>query len=113
MHELGIVMQIVESVEKFALQNQVTEIQTLVVQIGELSSMVPHYVEACYPIAVEDTLLQGSEIKIEVLKAYARCSDCEKVYPFLDHREDCPFCQSVNREIISGKELMIKEIIAK
>ncbi|OYO91143.1 hydrogenase nickel incorporation protein HypA, partial [Lachnotalea glycerini] len=51
MHEIGVMMEVVKTVENFAKQNGVTQIQTLVLQIGELSSVIPRYIEACFPAA--------------------------------------------------------------
>ena len=112
MHELGVVFQIIRTVENFAVKNQVTTIDTLVLQIGELSSMIPRYVEACYPAAVEGTILANTKLKIEVLPGNALCKKCNKVFNLIEHQKICPNCQSDDWEIISGKEFFIKEIIA-
>jgi hydrogenase nickel incorporation protein HypA/HybF len=66
-HELGIMFNIVRSVESFALKNQVSKIDTLVLQVGEQSPVVPHYLEACYPAAVDGTLLEETKLKIEIV----------------------------------------------
>lgn len=58
---------IVRSVESFAANNQVTKIDTLVLQVGEESPVVPHYLEACYPAAVDGTLMEETKLKIEIV----------------------------------------------
>ncbi len=40
---------------------RVTQIDTLVLQTGELSSIIPRYVEQCFPAAVDGTLLGRDE----------------------------------------------------
>ncbi|MBA4383363.1 MAG: hydrogenase nickel incorporation protein HypA [Anaerolinea sp.] len=67
MHELGIMFNIVRSVEGFAAKNKVTKIDTLVLQVGDQSPVVPHYLEACYPAAVDGTLLEETKLKIEIV----------------------------------------------
>ncbi len=67
MHELGIMFNIVRSVEDFAAKNQVTRVDTLVLQVGDQSPVVPHYLEACYPAAVDGTLLEETKLKIEIV----------------------------------------------
>ena len=42
MHELGIIAEVVRRVETIAKQQQITKIETLVLQIGELSSVIPY-----------------------------------------------------------------------
>ena len=112
MHELGIMFNIVRSVENFARQNGVTQIDTLVLQIGELSPVVPHYIEACYPAAVDGTLLESTHLKIEIIPGNALCKSCGQVFHLPGSGSICPHCQSREWEVISGKEFNIKEIIA-
>ena len=112
MHELGIMINIVESVEKFALENDITKIQKLVLQIGELSSVVPRFAQACYPAAVDGTMLEDSELEIEILPGNGMCDHCKKVFNLLENKNQCPSCHEQGWELISGKEFMIKEIVA-
>lgn len=112
MHELGIIIEIVKTVEDFARKNNLTKVDTLVLQVGELATIVPKYIEDCYPAAIDGTTLQDTKLKIEILPGNAICKDCSKVYNLIENKSVCPKCQSKNFEIISGKEFMIKEIIA-
>lgn len=112
MHEIGVMMEVVKTVESFARENGVTKIQTLVLQIGELSSMIPRYIEACYPAAVDGTLLQDTELKIEIMPGNAICKKCNKVFNLIEHDNKCPVCGGRSWEILCGREFMIKEIVA-
>lgn len=112
MHELGIMINVVETVENFAKKNNITEIQKLVLQIGELSSVIPHYAQACYPAAVDGTMLQDTELEIEILPGNCLCGDCGKVFNLIKCNKQCPFCESDDWELISGREFLIKEIVA-
>lgn len=112
MHELGVMIEVVKSVENFAKMNHLSKIGTLVLQIGELSPIVPHYVQACYPAAVDGTILQDTELKIEILPGNAICRDCGQVFGIVENKGLCPVCHGRNWEMLGGKEFMIKEIIA-
>jgi len=112
LHELGVVIEIIKSVENFAEKNHLKKIETLVLQIGELSSMIPRYIEALYPAAVEGTILQETELKIEILPGNAICISCNKVFNLIESNSKCPNCGSNKWDILCGKEFMIKEIIA-
>lgn len=112
MHELGVAIEVVKTVEDFAKKNGVTKIDTLVLQIGELSSMIPRYIEACFPAAVDGTLLQGTKLKIEILPGNAICKACAKVFNLIASESRCPNCGGEDWEILCGKEFSIKEIIA-
>lgn len=112
MHEVGVLMEVVKTVQDFAKKNGVTKIESLVLQIGELSSMIPRYIETCYPAAVEGTLLQDTELKIEILPGNGICKKCNKVFNLVENNRKCPKCKSEDWEILCGKEFMIKEIRA-
>jgi len=112
LHELGVVIEVIKTVENFAKRNEVTKIDTLVLQIGELSSMIPKYIQACYPAAVDGTLLQDTKLEIEILPGNAICKECNKVFNLIENNSKCPNCGSKDLDILCGKEFMIKEIIA-
>jgi len=113
MHELGIVMNIVKTIENFSLDNNVTKVASITLQVGELSSVVPRYLHECYPAATyKSELLRKTKLNIEILPANCICHSCEKVFSFKNHRDLCPLCGSNDSEIISGKEFLIKEIEA-
>lgn len=112
MHELGVVIEVVEAVENFAKKNEITKIDTLVLQIGELSSMIPRYIEACYSVAVDGTLLQDTKLEIEILPGNAICKNCNVVFNLIQNNGRCPKCGSIDLDILCGKEFTIKEIVA-
>lgn len=112
MHELGIMFNVIRSVESFAKKNGLEKIDTLVLQVGELSPVVPHYIEACYPAAVDGTLLEETKLKIEIIPGNALCKPCNQVFNLLENNRTCPHCGEVEWEILSGKEFLIKEILA-
>ena len=108
---MGVVVEIVEKVEKFAEANSVEMIDTLVLQVGEFSPMVPRYIEAAYPAAIEKTKLQNTKLQIEVIPANGRCTECAKVFRIIEHNKKCPKCGSGDFELLTGNEFMIKEIL--
>ncbi len=111
-HELGVVIEVVKTVEDFARRNGLTKVDTLVLQIGELSAIIPSYVESCFPAAVDGTLLQDTKLRIEVTSGNAVCKDCGDVFNVIRDKKRCPSCGGGSWELQSGKEFIIKEIIA-
>ena len=112
MHELGVLIEVVKAVKDIAVKNNLTKIDTLVLQIGELSSMIPRYIESCYPAAVDGTLLEETKLEIEILPGNGICKECNKVFNLIQNDNKCPNCSSEQWELLGGKEFMIKEIIA-
>lgn len=112
MHELGVLLEVVTQVEKIALENEVNQIEKLVLQVGELCSMVPKYLTKLYPAAVEGTILADSELELEIIPGNGRCKQCGQVYNLIDNKGNCPVCKTMDFEMLSGKEFVIKEIVA-
>ena len=112
MHELGVVIEVVKTVEKVALENNLTKVDSVVLQIGELSSMIPKYVESCFPVAVYNTSLEDTKLKIEVIPANGMCKNCNKVFNVKENNGHCIYCNGNSWDLLSGKGFMIKEIIA-
>jgi hydrogenase nickel incorporation protein HypA/HybF len=110
MHELGVIIEVVNQVEQFARNNDVEKIDTLVLQIGELSSMIPEYMQKLYPAAVDGTILQDSRLEIEVIPGNGLCKSCQQVFNLLKEKGTCPKCGEKDFELLSGKEFYIKEI---
>lgn len=48
MHELGIVLNVIDRVEEIAKENNVKKVTKLTLEIGEVSSIVPSYFSDCF-----------------------------------------------------------------
>ena len=112
MHELGIVMGIVKQMEEYKVENNLEKIEKLVLQIGELSGVVPKYIEDVYPMAVEGTALENTELVLEETPGIGYCEDCGFRYNLVRNDNICPKCKSKKFSIISGREFVIKELHA-
>ena len=110
MHELGVIIEVVNQVEMFAKNNGVDKIDTLVLQIGELSSMIPEYMKKLYPAAVEGTILQNSRLEIEIIPGNGLSKSCRQVINLLKESGTCPSCGKKSFELLTGREFYIKEI---
>ncbi len=113
MHELGVVFHIIKSVEKVAVENQLTEIARVTVELGQVSTVIPHYLTDCWRWAADkNELLRGAELKIEEVPAITYCEDCENTYGTVEYGKTCPYCGSVHTYLVQGNQVMIKEIEA-
>ena len=104
MHELSLVMEVVRRVDAIAKSNNVSEVDTIVLQIGEIATVVPHFVQACYPAAVDGTWMADTKLKIEMVKASVRCNNCNKVFDPIEYHGVCPSCSCDEHEILTGRE---------
>lgn len=112
-HEMGILVHLIDQVERVVDREQVGRIVKLVLQIGELSSVVPRYMHYYYPAAIKGTILQGAELEIEEIPGVGRCHDCGQEFSVVQYRGRCPGCQSYEYKLLSGRELLIKELVVE
>ena len=114
MHELGVVFHIMKSVRKVAEENNVTDISSVTVELGEVSTVIPSYLTDCWQWAIKkEELFRDSELLIETIPAVTYCEDCEKTYATVEYGKICPHCQSERTYLIQGNEFNIKEIEAR
>ena len=115
MHELGVVFHVIKSVEAVAEENGLTEIKSVTLQIGEVSTVIEDYLRKCWKWSVEkkSVLLQNTELLVEKIQAITYCEDCKEQYETVAHGKTCPYCGSQSTYLIQGNEFMIKEIEAK
>ena len=111
MHELGIVFYIIRDVKQAALENHVDHVSAVVMDIGEVSTVVPEYLIDCWQWAVsKTTTLQGTELEIVPIPATTVCNACGKTYPTVAHGKRCPYCTSTDTVLLHGNEIEIDTI---
>ena len=94
MHEIGVVRSMVRTV----------------LDIGELSLVIPKYVEDIYPVVVGDAWLKDTKLVINVIPGMAECDECNELFNVIEHEGYCPNCGSFEKTILSGKDFLIREI---
>ena len=113
MHELGILNSMIHTVQRVVEEQGITEVDKIVIEIGELSGIVPHYIEECWPAARYRSPMEKTELELRVIPGVVKCRDCGEVYNAVAADLACPKCGSVNMEILEGNDMIIKEIICK
>ena len=111
MHEIGIVRQILRTVERFAAENEIREIREVVVDCGELSLVIPKYLEELYPVVVKGSILQDAKLTINVIPGLAECDDCDEIFSVIEHKGYCPNCGSFSKTVLSGRDFTVREIV--
>lgn len=113
MHELGIVFHVIKRLEKLAQEKSLKKIQSVTLELGEVSGVIPAYLEDCWKWAVKKTeIMQEAVLVTETVKAVTRCNACGRTYPTVEHGKTCPHCQSEDTVLAQGKEMWIKQIEA-
>jgi hydrogenase nickel incorporation protein HypA/HybF len=111
MHELGVVFYVIKDVKSVAEENHVKRISTVTVELGEVSAVIPEYLEDCWNWArKKEPVMEDAELKIERLDAVSYCEDCGREYPTVEFAKICPYCGSEHTFLLRGNEFNIKEI---
>lgn len=110
MHEIGIVRSMCKTVLDYAKEHDVQTISEIVCQIGELSLVIPEYVEELYPAVVADTALRDTKLLIEIVPGLAECEDCDEIFNVVENKGYCPNCGCFEKQVLSGLDFNIKEI---
>ena len=111
MHELGLISAMVKSIEVIVQEQGLHEVKKIVLEVGELSGVVPRYMEACYPAAVYKTFMENTVLELETIPGIVRCRRCGREFNAAAWDFSCPDCHSLDMEILSGNEVLIKEIL--
>ena len=70
MHELGTIVYVIDTVEKICKEQQLTTVDSVTLEVGEVSGIVPEYLIDFWNYARQNTeFLKEAELKIENLKA--------------------------------------------
>jgi hydrogenase nickel incorporation protein HypA/HybF len=80
------------------------------VRVGKLRQVVPETLQFCYEAATRDTALAGSRLVIEAVPATARCRECRAEFAVEENWFECPRCQTVGAELLTGQELDLTSI---
>lgn len=111
MHELSIVQSLVTMAQDYARQNDARCVKYIVLEIGGLTGVIPHYVSDYYPEVCVGTLLEGSVLKIEETPPLIFCRACGNIYsPDENGRMRCPACSAEDGEVVQGDKLLLKEM---
>ncbi len=108
MHEMGIVMQIIE-IASASIPADMTGVRIgrVNLKIGKLSAVVPDSLRFCFEIAAKETPLEGAELNIEEVPVTARCRACSAQWTITGPAFQCEACGSGDIDILSGRELDI------
>jgi hydrogenase nickel incorporation protein HypA/HybF len=111
MHELSIVMSIVDLATKEAAKHHASAIEEIELDIGCLSGIDMDSFDFAWQQAVKRTILESAKKKVNRIEGKARCSDCDTHFTMVQLFDSCPNCNSHLAEIINGKELKVKTLV--
>jgi hydrogenase nickel incorporation protein HypA/HybF len=111
MHELSIVMGIVDIAREQAELANATIIEEIEIEIGCLSSVEMNAFEFAWRQGIKNTPLENTLKKINRIPGEAKCMDCDSEFPIENLFDACPACGEHLIQVLKGKELRVKSLV--
>jgi hydrogenase nickel incorporation protein HypA/HybF len=106
-HELAIAHSVVSIAERHAAGRHVTRVE---VKVGHLRQVVPSALTFAFDLLVEDTALEGADLRIEEVPASGLCRDCGAQTKLPYFPLACETCGSLDVEVTAGEELVVDSL---
>lgn len=110
MHELSIALGIVKIAEDETRKARASKVEVIELEIGTLAGIEFGALDFVWPAAVQGTVLEAAEKRIDIIPGKARCMDCDTTFDVNQLYDTCPGCQSNLKAIVQGKELRVKAL---
>ena len=95
------------------MENELTEIDSVTLELGEVSGVVSDYLKDCWAWYAKKTpLIQNASLEFETIPAITWCNACKTTYPTVQYGKTCPNCGSGETWLQQGNEMNIKQIVA-
>jgi len=113
MHELGIVMNVLHQVDAVAAENKAQKVLKVTMEVGEVSSIVPDLFTDAFDWAKKKTeFLREAELQMIIIEGRTYCQGCGETYKTTESGKKCPHCGSYETYLLTGDQVVIKEIEA-
>lgn len=110
MHELSIAQNVIEIVQQNLPPAPHPPVRVVKMRVGEMAGVVVDSLEFCFSALVLDTPLEGARLEVEQVPVVAHCRKCELQFEVEHCAFACPWCDNLEIEVISGRELQVVEV---
>jgi hydrogenase nickel incorporation protein HypA/HybF len=110
MHELSIVLNIVDIVEQEAHKAGADSVSAIELDIGKLSTIEPAAFEFAWKHGIRESVLEGVHLTINYISGRGTCRECNTNFEMEALFNPCPDCGSFFPEITDGQQMSIKSM---
>lgn len=111
MHEMSLAVAVVDQVEAAARARGAVGVSSIELDVGELAGVVADALAFSFELACADTVVEGAELITRTVPGTARCASCAHVWAVgMPPSLICPGCGAAADELVSGRELQIREV---
>ena len=111
MHEMGLMDAVLRMVTRVCEEEKVEKVEKIVLEVGELSGALPHFLQECFDAIIEDTPYEQTKLEIQTVPGTLYCHDCGLEFPLDPDDMRCPQCLSNKLSPKSGVDFVLKEIV--
>ncbi len=113
MHELGIVVKVLEQVDAAAEENGAEKVLGVTMEVGEVSSIVPDLFTDAFDWAKKKTrYAQDAKLNMIIIEGRTYCQSCGETYRTTEYGRKCPHCGSFETYLLTGDQVIVKDISA-
>ncbi|MEW5806408.1 MAG: hydrogenase maturation nickel metallochaperone HypA, partial [Acidobacteriota bacterium] len=87
-----------------------TKVNTITLKLGEMAGIDREALSFCFEVASKNTCAEGAALNFEMIPLMGKCRACESFFKVKDFVFRCPFCQGIEIEVVSGREIRISHI---
>jgi len=103
MHELPVTMSILSIVLEHAKTVQASKVSQINLTIGELSGIVPEFIQVQFDLISKDTIAAGASLSFHQTPTKLRCRSCATIFSPDNQNWVCPnCCEQKNRNSIGA-----------
>ena len=119
MHEFAFAVDIFKVAEATAKKYNAKKITEVVLEIGELTLIVPELLRQSFKMATAGSIAEEAYLNITITPGKIKCRDCNEISEITLTEEahltglqlfQCKNCKSKNTEVIDGKKANVKNI---
>lgn len=110
MHEMSIAQSLIDIIREEMERHQARVLNSVRVQIGQLSAVVPEALTFCFGIMISGTQFEGAKLVTEIIPLKAVCRRCSETFEVVDYVFRCPQCGSGDLDTVSGHDLTIVDM---
>jgi hydrogenase nickel incorporation protein HypA/HybF len=110
MHELSITQQVLELAVNKAAEAGAKTVKRINLVTGDMCGIVDDCMQFYFDIISQDSTARGAKLSFQKIPVKVRCLHCCR--EFIPLKEDwrCPQCQTLEIEVIAGRELYLESI---
>lgn len=110
MHELAITEGIMEAAVPAAQEAGATKILEIRLKIGELSGVLPEFIQEYFGIVSKGTIAEGAKLSVTRIPVCIKCPDCGYEGEIKEKKIRCPKCEGIGFKIVSGREYYVDSL---